>query len=404
MSLKVLLVSEYFPPVIYGGGEISAYLLAKNLAKYIDVSVLTSNSEELKNYEEKDKIKIYRRLETGDAKSLKGNIKRTFGFQKNMESELSRLDNKENFDIIHFLNTTSIPSFKIDKKTIATINNYTNFCPKSNMFYKEKEVCKGANYLKCSFCIMNSNYIGKVKMPLYLRFNKVFWFMAYLSYKRKNKSLRNVDKFIAVSDYAKELLIKNRIKQSNVEVIPNLLEIKESKKIFDINENRVKITSFGVLEKIKGIDFLIRAFNKTKDADLLIFGDGSQKSYLKKLANNNVKFYGKVDYLYTSSIYKQSDIIVLPSLWPEPLSRILLEATYYGKPIIATDVGGNKDAVINNKNGFLVKDEGELAEKLHLLISDRSLREKMEKESRKIFKQKFDNKKNIKKIIQLYKR
>ena len=39
--MKVLFISEYFPPKIKGGGEISAYLLAKNLAKRIDVSVLT---------------------------------------------------------------------------------------------------------------------------------------------------------------------------------------------------------------------------------------------------------------------------------------------------------------------------------------------------------------------------
>ena len=58
MVLKVLLVTEYFPPVVYGGGEISAYLLAKNLAKHVDVSVLTSKYDELQNYEEKDRIKI----------------------------------------------------------------------------------------------------------------------------------------------------------------------------------------------------------------------------------------------------------------------------------------------------------------------------------------------------------
>ena len=58
--MKVLLISEYFPPKTMGGGEISAYLLAKNLAKRMDVSVLTSYFPGLKRFEIKDNIKIYR--------------------------------------------------------------------------------------------------------------------------------------------------------------------------------------------------------------------------------------------------------------------------------------------------------------------------------------------------------
>ncbi len=404
MPIKVLLVTEYFPPIVYGGGEISAYLLAKNLSKTLDISVLTSKSEGLRYFEEKDKIKIYRRLKSGDAKSILGNFKRKRNFQKSLKKEITELDKKQNFDVIHFLNTTSIPNFKVNKRTIATINNYTSFCPKSNMFYKEKEVCKGAGFFKCCFCIFSSEYIGKLKMPFYLRFNKLFWAFAYSSYINSNRNLKNIDKFVAVSGYVKELLLSNKIKNENIKVIPNLLEIKKPKREFQIKEKNILISSFGVLEKIKGIDLLIKAFNKTKDANLLIFGDGSQKSYLEKIANKNVKFYGNVDYSYIPSIYKKSDIIVLPSLWPEPLSRILIEAAYYGKPIIATSVGGNNDAVINRRNGFIVNSEEEMAEKLQILVSDKSLRNKMGKESRKIFKEKFDNKKNIKKIIQLYKK
>ncbi len=50
--MKILLISEYFPPKIFGGGEISAWLLAKNLAKRgLDVSVLTSYFSGLEKFE-----------------------------------------------------------------------------------------------------------------------------------------------------------------------------------------------------------------------------------------------------------------------------------------------------------------------------------------------------------------
>jgi len=103
------------------------------------------------------------------------------------------------------------------------------------------------------------------------------------------------------------------------------------------------------------------------------------------------------------SIYRQSDIIVLPSRWPEPLSRVLIEALCFSKPLIATDSGGNQDCIRDGKNGFLVKAEvKELKEKLEKLISDSKLREKMGKESRKLFEERFESNSVIERIVSLY--
>ena len=67
-----------------------------------------------------------------------------------------------------------------------------------------------------------------------------------------------------------------------------------------------------------------------------------------------------------SSVYKSSDIIIQPSLWPEPLPRVLLEATYFGKPIIATDSGGNKEFI--NFLGFSLGSLSEVESQLFRAI------------------------------------
>ena len=142
---RVLLVSEYYPPKVFGGGEISAEHLAKGLAdRGVDVSVLTSKFRGLPGYEENSGVKIHRRLSTGRGPTSM--IKRKLLFPRSIRKELKKLDEKENFDVIHFLNTTSIT--RCEKRSIATINSYGNFCPKGNMFYREKKACNGCGILK----------------------------------------------------------------------------------------------------------------------------------------------------------------------------------------------------------------------------------------------------------------
>ena len=405
-SNKILLVSEYFPPKIFGGGEISAYQLAKSLAeKNLEVFVLTSHFKKLKVREEKDGFVILRLLKTGtNPKTIAGNFKRTLCFQKSLKKQLFELDKQENFDVVHFLNTTSIPNFKIKNKTFATINGYTNFCPKRNMFYKDETVCSGCNPKKFVGCIMHSKVIGKNKLHWFLKYNPVFLWFLYHNYKKNNANLKNVKKYFGISGFIKQLLVKNGVKKNNIANLPNIIDIQSSDKRFDILEKGTKVTYIGpALGKFKGVEMLIRAFkNVRKNAKLLIFGDGPELDYLKEMAGENVRFYKPVPYEYLNSIFEQTDIIVHPAKWPEPLSRVTIETLHFGKPIIATDAGGNKDCLNDGVNGFLVHNEKELTDALQKLVNNTNLREKMGVESKKLFNQKFEPNKVLREIIEFY--
>lgn len=406
-NLKVLLVSEYFPPKIFGGGEISALQLAKALAKKgMKVYVLTSYFPNLKKCEEKDGFKIFRTLKTGsNPASIFQNLKRSICFQRSLKRELRKIGGKIKFDYIHFLNTTSIPNFKIkNKNTFATINGYTNFCPKRNMFYKEKSVCTGCSAEKFIGCISNSKFIGKIKMSFFMKYNPVFWFVIYRKYKKSNQSLKNVNNYFAISKFIEDLLVRNGVKKKNIARLPNIVNIKSSDKKFEIMKKGPVVTYIGPsLGKFKGVEMLIQAFKGAqKNSKLLIFGDGPEKEHLKRIAGDNVIFYKSVPYEYLGSIYEQSDIIVHPALWPEPLSRVTIETLHFGKPLIATAVGGNNDCVIDGKNGYLVKSKTEMTKRLRELIAKPFLRSKMGYESKKLFNEKFNGKKVIGEIMKNY--
>lgn len=104
---------------------------------------------------------------------------------------------------------------------------------------------------------------------------------------------------------------------------------------------------------------------------------------------------GPVEFLGTKSdVYpfiRDSDVFVLPS-WREGTSRSVLEALATGRPIIATDVPGCREPVINDVNGYLVpvRSPSALAEAMIRLIEQPEKRLHMGIESRRIAEERYN--------------
>lgn len=79
------------------------------------------------------------------------------------------------------------------------------------------------------------------------------------------------------------------------------------------------------------------------------------------------------------ALYRAADVIVVPSVWPEPLSRVLLEAMRIGRPVVATAVGGTPEAVEHGVTGLLVprQDPEALAKAVIELLLDPERRARM---------------------------
>jgi glycosyltransferase involved in cell wall biosynthesis len=88
----------------------------------------------------------------------------------------------------------------------------------------------------------------------------------------------------------------------------------------------------------------------------------------------------------------------------EGFSRVILEAMAAGKPVIATNVGGNCEAVVNGETGYLipVNNESRLVSALLKLISDKETRRKMGETGRLRLEQTFNFDQNLKKIQEIY--
>lgn len=140
---------------------------------------------------------------------------------------------------------------------------------------------------------------------------------------------------------------------------------------------------------------LIRACEKLRDLPwrLSFIGDGTKldeaRGYVEKRnLHDRVLFYGDMNNIEIP--LSKSQLFVLLSDY-EGLPLSILEAMQAGLPIIATDVGGVKEAVIDSDNGFLIPKGKEqlLIRRLTQLITDASLRESMGHRSRELFFEKF---------------
>jgi glycosyltransferase involved in cell wall biosynthesis len=73
----------------------------------------------------------------------------------------------------------------------------------------------------------------------------------------------------------------------------------------------------------------------------------------------------------------RATVLVFPSLWAEPLSRVLLEALALGTPVAVMDTGGSGEIVQDGTSGLLVKDAAQLGEAVARIAADDALRARL---------------------------
>ncbi len=366
--MKVLFISEYYPPKIMGGGEINLKQAAEALAKSkIDVFVLTSIIRGAAKNEIINGVKIYRNLITGEKpQGVINNLKRSLVFPKYIIQETIKLHQKHKFDRIHFIGTGFIAARELRKLKVplfATIESYPALCPKGDRMYCGERECKQVCSLsKFIFCQLQSSEIGKTKNSWYLKYNPISWLYVYNFYKKLNHSLKYC-RLIAISEYVQKVLLQHKHQST---VIPNIIDFEMFKKVKDNGKkklsflrtktDKIKIIYLGSLTKYKGPQVLLEAI-KGIDCRCDLYGEGPLKEELLQMIRKNrldAEIHAPVPYEKIPEIYVQADLVVFPSIWPEPFGRIAVEAMAAGKPVIGSEIGGIKETIQKESGLFFI--------------------------------------------------
>ena len=166
---------------------------------------------------------------------------------------------------------------------------------------------------------------------------------------------------------------------------------------------RKKIT-VGWIARVTGVKNPLRALEIAKlfpDAQFLIAGGGDLLEQVKVQAPKNTKVLGWTD---AAKLFASSDIILSTSE-NEGMPIALIEAQLASKPVVATNVGGVAEVVLNNKTGFVTKkNTQELAKALEKLIASKALRTAQGKAAKAHATKAFSVEKMISAHVSLYKK
>tara|TARA_X000001036_G_scaffold66405_1_gene57146 strand:- start:1613 stop:2770 length:1158 start_codon:yes stop_codon:yes gene_type:complete len=191
----------------------------------------------------------------------------------------------------------------------------------------------------------------------------------YNEYLNKKRKLRVIFRGINI-DY---------FNQKNI----SILKQEKLKKEWELQANKFTILMPGRLTSWKGqekfieaLNILIEDYNFTNFQAILLGSDQGRKVYLKKLYSlverysltKKIKFINHCNEMPLA--YSLADVVVSASIEPEAFGRVAVEAQSMSKPIIASNIGGSKETILNKKSGFLYKhdDPRELAKYLNTVI------------------------------------
>lgn len=113
---------------------------------------------------------------------------------------------------------------------------------------------------------------------------------------------------------------------------------------------------------------------------------------------------GRMTASEVEALMRRASVLVAPAVWPEPLSRVILEAMRVGVPIVATTVGGNVEALEHEKSGWLIAPDNAdaLADGIVRLLDDPSLRSRLAHGARERFLQLFSPEAVLPNLLAVY--
>ena len=287
----------------------------------------------------------------------------------------------------------SLNLFRFGKQTLSL-----------NLFYFTiKLLHKNFDVLYCHFgtignigaCLKNIGIKGKLVTVLYGADIKP----AFIEKKNFYTNLFNTgDLFIAITQYHYKIFIHLGIDSKKIILHPVGIDVKQfSQKQPDIvtKNSVINILTVARLVEDKGLEYGIKAIkelrthNPTLRLNYNIIGEGPLSFSLRKLVKDlnlteTVHFAGPMTKEEIIEEMKKNQIFILPSI-SETFGVVLLEAQAMHLPVIATNIGGVSEALVDGKSGFLVpsKDIKSMAEKMEYLINNRRVGSKMGRYGRK---------------------
>jgi glycosyltransferase involved in cell wall biosynthesis len=365
-KIKVL---QVIPKLGYGGAETGCYDLAHFLAEQECKSFLITSGGELLKFVRRDKVKVIR-LPVQSKNLIIMLINSIIIFFIILFY---------NIDIVHARSRAPAWSclwacFFLRKNFITTFHGTYNFSSKLKLFYnsvmvRSKLIIAGSNFIFNHIGKNYQKYLNPSKKKLMVVFRGIN--LEYFNSKNTSETKVNT------------LAHNWNIDKSNfIILLPGRLTRWKGHEMF-----------------IEALNLLVEKYNKDNFHAIILGSNQGRSVYSKKLLllveryrlNKKLTFVKNCKEMPVA--YKLADVVVSSSIEPEAFGRVAVESQAMNKPIIASNLGGSKETVLNSKSGFLYKhdDPNELASIINKVMEmDKESIDLMGKEGRKNVELKFN--------------
>jgi glycosyltransferase involved in cell wall biosynthesis len=375
---RIMMLTDFFEPVI-GGLELHVGLMSRELARrghHVAVATLAGTSRP--GTEEKDGVRVHRLAGWSRALSpFYADADRAFHptiADPGVARALSRLLSIERPTIVQchsWIMHSYLPiSCPRSAKTLAYLHDYGSICAKKTMV-RGDQICDGPGLSKCVGCA--AQHYGVVKgaaLAAGLRASR----------HRYGRIDRWVANSTAVADTTARAL---GIPRPDIAVVPSFVPdgVSEAAALGPrpgFLPDGDFILFVGALGAHKGLDVLLEA-HRQLDRDVRLVLIGTPQVDTPPEFPDGVDVFQNVPHCDVIAAWAHCLLGVVPSTWPEPFGQVAVEAMAAGKPVVASDVGGLRDIIVDDQTGLLVprNDADSLRRAIARLLDDAPLRQRL---------------------------
>ena len=385
VPLRILLVTDSFPPVCGGSGW-STWELARGLVTrghHVEVVKAAPGERSGPSETTHDGIRVTNYEIRAPEVPFVRNLVKNEQLWARLTRYLTRRLGAGSFDVIHGQHVmTTVPSVRAGLATgtpsVATVRDYWPVCYWSDLIYDPSQpaLCPSCSATMMTRCLQpraGAATVAAWPMIPYMRAN--------LS--RKRKTLALSDAIIAVSStITRDLEARApEIAGTSLYTIPNPVDMTALDAIY-LSARRPMpepyVLYVGKLAVNKGVQYLLPAVERAGlDMPVVVVGDGPLRGALEADARERRIDLRVLGWLPREDVWawmRHALILAFPSYGPESLSRVLIEASALGTPIAAMNTGGTPDIVHDRVTGLLSEDAAAFARDLATLATDERLR------------------------------
>jgi glycosyltransferase involved in cell wall biosynthesis len=402
LNLKVLQINKFF--FLKGGAERYFFQLSELLGSK-GHEVIPFAMQDRRNLPSPFADRFVSHVALNGSGTTPGRIKTAFRVLYSLEArqKLGALVRQENPNVAHLHNIAHqlSPSIigvlkRAGIPMVQTLHDYKLACPAYLMIARGEpcEACvpgKFYNVLvnKCTQDSLTASAVSCLEMYLH----------------RLMKTYSNVDAFLCPSRFIMDIMKRAGFSEDKLFHVPNFLDTGTYEPSFKRSGYCIYV---GRLSREKGLDVLLDARRRVKHPDLVVVGDGELREELERRASNGngVSFSGFLSKERLAKVWRGAAFTVVPSVWYENFPYAILESFAFGKPVIASRIGGMPELVKDGETGLLVEpgNSEELAEKISYLISKPEEVWRMGQMARRTLEEQYSVEKHYESIMSLYER